>query len=93
MSIQISSRLLTEIRNQGENAYPEEGAGLMLDYQQDGIRHVLSLLGLENSREENARHNRYLITSIQEGKAVDSKSWRLRDDRSGFIKEEVQIQA
>ena len=34
----------------------------------------------------------YLITSVREGKAVGSRSWRLREDRSGFDQEEL-IQA
>ncbi len=140
MSINIPAKVLTEIHTHGETAYPQEAAGLMLGYEQNGVRFVQSLLKLENAQEDSSRHNRYLITaedmllgeleaerlgltivgifhshpdhpnlpsefdrewaipwysylitSIQEGKAVDSKSWRLRDDRSGFI-EEVQIQ-
>ena len=31
----------------------------------------------------------YLITSVYLGQAVGSKSWRLKDDRSGFIPEEL----
>lgn len=33
----------------------------------------------------------YLITSVQNGKAVSSRSWRLLDDRSGFAEESVEI--
>ncbi len=140
MSINISHRLLKEIHTQGENAYPEEGAGLLLGYEQDGFRYVQNLLMLENAMEDTARHNRYLITaadmlggekeaerlgqsiigifhshpdhpnlpsefdrewaipwysylitSIDNGKAVESKSWRLVDDRSGFSPEDIII--
>lgn len=140
MSINISRRLLNEIQSQGENAYPEEGAGLLLGYEQDGNRFVQSLLMLENAREDTARHNRYLInaadmlsgekeaerlgqsiigifhshpdhpnlpsefdrewaipwysyliTSIDNGQAVESKSWKLVDDRSGFSPEDIII--
>jgi len=31
----------------------------------------------------------YLITSVQDGSAVQSLSWRLQDDRSEFIEEEI----
>jgi len=63
MSINIPHHLLKEIHTQGENAYPEEGAGLLLGYEQNGVRFVQSLLMLENAREDTARHNRYLITA------------------------------
>ena len=140
MSINISRRLLNEIHSQGENAYPEEGAGLLLGYEREGIRFVQSLLMLENAREDTARHNRYLITAtdmlggekeaerlgqsiigifhshpdhpnlpseydrewaipwysylitrVDNGRAVESKSWRLIDDRSGFSPEDIII--
>ncbi len=140
MSIKISRRLLNEIHSQGENAYPEEGAGLLLGYEQEGNRFVQSLLTLENAREDTARHNRYLITAadmlggekeaerlgqsiigifhshpdhpnlpsefdrewaipwysylitrVDNGRAVESKSWRLIDDRSGFSPEDTII--
>jgi proteasome lid subunit RPN8/RPN11 len=29
----------------------------------------------------------YVITSVQQGHAIESRSWRLRDDRSGFAEE------
>ncbi len=31
----------------------------------------------------------YVITSVQNGKAVSSRSWRLNDDRSSFIEEKI----
>ncbi|MEW6094616.1 MAG: M67 family metallopeptidase [Chloroflexota bacterium] len=33
----------------------------------------------------------YLITSVHSGKAAESASWRLAEDRSGFIEEEISI--
>jgi proteasome lid subunit RPN8/RPN11 len=33
----------------------------------------------------------YIITNIQEGRAVSSHSWRLLEDRSAFIEEPVSI--
>lgn len=35
----------------------------------------------------------YLIVSVCRGKAVESNSWRLRDDRSAFDQEAVEISA
>jgi proteasome lid subunit RPN8/RPN11 len=34
----------------------------------------------------------YLITSIESGEAVGSRSWRLADDRARFTEEEIEIQ-
>jgi proteasome lid subunit RPN8/RPN11 len=33
----------------------------------------------------------YLITSVQAGRAVESRSWRLAEDRSQFIEESIEI--
>lgn len=138
MNIILSTQLLEEIHVYGEQAYPEEGVGLLLGYDQNGDRVVQSLLKLANARDESARHNRYLITaedmlkgeqeaekqglsiigifhshpdhpnqpsdfdrewaipwysylitSVHLGQASGSKSWRLKEDRSGFIPEEL----
>ncbi len=63
MKIHIPSLLLDQIQSHGENAYPYEGAALMLGGEEDGERTVESLLFLENAREEENQHNRYLITA------------------------------
>jgi len=63
MSILISEDNLEQIHLNGQNAYPEEGAGLMLGTENEGVRVVSSLLFLPNAREDSARHNRYLITA------------------------------
>lgn len=35
----------------------------------------------------------YIITSVSQGKAVESRSWRLSDDRSAFVEEQlVEVQ-
>jgi len=50
-----------QIHAHGEQAYPEEGAGFLLG--DDGAeRLVKKIFPLSNSREDAARHNRYLIT-------------------------------
>ena len=62
MSLKISPQLLQDIYSHGEAAYPEEGAGLLLGTIQGDEKRVTRLLSLENSREDAARHNRYLLT-------------------------------
>ena len=141
MSLEIGSEVLRKIQAQGEAAYPEEGAGLMLGaVDTDDLRRVLTILPLANAREDSARHNRYLITaqemlfgeqeamrlgfdilgvyhshpdhpnqpsefdrdwalpwysyvitSVKQGKADGSRSWRLVDDRERFVEEVVTV--
>lgn len=62
MNLQLSEEILERIHSQGELAYPEEGAGLLLgEISADG-KYVLEILTLSNVREEAARGNRYLIS-------------------------------
>ena len=62
MSLQILPGLLERIHSQGEAAYPEEGAGLMLGEVSQDQRQVMEILTLPNVREDTARHNRYLLS-------------------------------
>ncbi len=141
MILQLTQELLTQIHEHGEQAYPEEGAGFLLGaYADNAKREVTAILPLANSRENEARHNRYLITpedylkaeltadelglsligvfhshpdhpnrpsefdrewaqpffsyiitSINEGKAIESRSWRLTEDRTKFDEEKILI--
>ena len=136
--LRLSKDVLMQIHAHGESAYPEEGAGFLLG--DDGAeRAVKKILPLSNSREDAARHNRYLITpedylkaeleagrlrlnligvfhshpdhpnrpsefdrewaqpffsyiitSVDSGKAIESRSWRLLEDRSQFVEEKIQ---
>ena len=137
--LEIPHDLHAEIQKNGEQAYPEEGAGFLLGLDGE-LRRVVSLLPLSNAREPGARHNRYIltpqdylagerqaeqlnltligvfhshpdhpdqpseydrdwaqpffsyvITSIQAGQALTSRSWRLMEDRSAFVEEPVRI--
>ena len=54
----ISKELLNQIHEHGEQAYPEEGAGFLLG-NNSRVENILPLL---NAREQEARHNRFLIT-------------------------------
>ena len=136
----INEDILAQIHAHGEAAYPEEGAGFLLGSDDGKQRHVAQIFVTENAREDEARHNRYLvtpqeylqaeiaaemlglsligvfhshpdhpnrpsefdrewaqpffsyiITSVNEGKAVESRSWRLAEDRSEFEEEEINL--
>lgn len=138
MILEIPEVLLNLIHNNGQAAYPEEGAGLLLGVVDDERKQVKSILELPNAREDSARHNRYLITaqdmlageqqamdqgleilgvfhshpdhpnrpsefdrewampwfsyvitSVNDGKAVESRSWQLSEDRASFIEEQL----
>ena len=139
--LRISDEVIARIHEHGEQAYPEEGAGFLLGADaEDGKRVVTSIFPLANSREDEARHNRflitpedylkaeltadklgliligvfhshpdhpnqpseydrewaqpffsYIITSVNQGKAAESRSWRLREDRSKFEEEKINI--
>jgi proteasome lid subunit RPN8/RPN11 len=140
MSLLITQEILDKIHAHGTSAYPEEGAGLLLGRDQSDGRRVVEILPLTNAREDQARHNRYLITaedmlageneairlgldvigifhshpdhpnrpsefdrewalpwysyvitSVEEGKAIASRSWRLEQDRSGFDEEDILV--
>ena len=136
----IEEDILAQIYAHGEAAYPEEGAGFLLGYDDGKQRHVAQIFVTENAREDEARHNRYLvtpqeylqaevaaellglsligvfhshpdhpnrpsefdrewaqpffsyiITSVNEGQAVEARSWRLAEDRSEFEEEEINL--
>jgi len=141
MYLVIPNGILKAIHQHGEEAYPEEGAGLLLGKADGEAKKVAKILPLANTREDAARHNRYLlnpqdylhgemeaarlgldvlgvfhshpdhpnrpsefdrewampwfsylITSVQQGKAVESRSWLLAEDRSAFSEENIAIQ-
>jgi proteasome lid subunit RPN8/RPN11 len=134
--IQISTDLIEKITAHLEAAYPEEGAGFLLG----AAGEVRAIIALPNAREDEARHNRYLITPedylkaeiqaaetgvdligvfhshpdcpnepsefdrewaqpffsyiisrVDNGKAVSHRSWVLTEDRSKYEEEELKI--
>jgi len=138
--IEIDREILKQIHANGEAAYPEEGAGLILGVAQGERKQAQAIMELENAREVEARHNRYLITpqeilrgeqqaarlgleilgvfhshpdhpnrpseydreyaipwysylitSVNSGKAIESRSWLLSEDRSGFYEEYIEV--
>jgi len=54
----VPNHLLEQMNAHVEKAYPEEGAGFLIG--NNGT--VESILPLQNAREHEARHNRFLIT-------------------------------
>ena len=62
MKLEISTALLDQINTHLEEAYPGEGAGFLLGNANGEIRVVTAIFELANTREESARHNRYLLT-------------------------------
>ncbi|MCH7587824.1 MAG: M67 family metallopeptidase [Chloroflexi bacterium] len=59
--IQIPAEFFAQIQENGEEHYPEEGAGLLLGKVHGEIRIVEQVLPLENRFQPGARHNRYMI--------------------------------
>jgi len=132
----VPNHLIEQMNAHVEKAYPEEGAGFLIGEKGE----VKEILALSNSREQGARHNRflftpedylqaerkadklgmdligvfhshpdcpnipseydrewaqpffsYIITRVDHGKAVNSRSWRLLEDRSRYEEEEIKI--
>jgi len=54
----VSNELHEQINAHIESAYPEEGAGFLIGIEGE----VKQILSLPNAREDEARHNRFLIT-------------------------------
>jgi len=63
MVFEINQRLLDKIYSHGQDAYPEEGAGLILGVVENDRMLAREILPIHNAREDSARHNRYLITA------------------------------
>lgn len=140
MKLRITQELLSQVHAHGEVSYPEEGAGLLLGHSNGDTRVIEGILKLTNAREDEARHNRYLltahdmmrgeqeamrlgldivgvfhshpdhpdrpsefdrewampwfsylITSVDQGVAAGSRSWRLSEDRGSFTEEAIQV--
>lgn len=132
----VPNHLLEQMNAHVEKAYPEEGAGFLIGEPGE----VKAILALSNSREDGARHNRflftpqdylqaelqaddlglsligvfhshpdspnvpseydrewaqpffsYIITRVDNGKAVNSRSWKLVEDRSKYEEEEIKV--
>jgi proteasome lid subunit RPN8/RPN11 len=78
--LNISRSLVERIEAHVEAAYPGEGAGFLLGADGD----VKDVLALENAREAEARHNRFLITPEDYMKA-EMKAMELGIDLIGVF--------
>ena len=54
----VPNELIEQINAHVEKAYPDEGAGFLIGEEGE----VKEILALSNAREDEARHNRFLIT-------------------------------
>jgi len=54
----VPKQLVEQINEHVEKAYPEEGAGFLIGDEGE----VKEIVALSNAREDEARHNRFLIT-------------------------------
>jgi proteasome lid subunit RPN8/RPN11 len=63
-TLRLPAALLERIREHGRTAYPEECCGVMLGRidRAGGRTEVVRLVAQENQREDEHRHNRYLIS-------------------------------
>ena len=61
--LKINKDILEQIYTHGEASYPDEGAGFLFGYDEGDQRHVAQIFVTENAREDDARHNRYLVTA------------------------------
>jgi len=134
----LTPAALDAIQAHGQQAYPNEGAGLLLGRADGADKRVEAMLPLTNRSEAGQQHHRYLltpqdmlhgedeaarrglevigvfhshpdhpaqpsefdrewalpwyayvITSIRQGQADQSRAWRLKDDRSAFDEEKI----
>jgi proteasome lid subunit RPN8/RPN11 len=61
--ITLGPQQTDEIRHHGEAEYPHECCGLLIGrFTEDGRKEVFKVYPISNAREEEARHNRSLIT-------------------------------
>ena len=75
----------------------------MLRSEQEAARRGLDVVGVFHSHPDHPNQPSefdrewampwfsYIITSVNEGKAAGSRSWRLADDRSKFEEQEISI--
>ena len=62
MPIIVSQSDIDAIRRHGEETFPQECCGFMLGKANGASKHVTQLLPASNDREDEAKHNRFLIT-------------------------------
>jgi proteasome lid subunit RPN8/RPN11 len=71
MMISIDDKVLARIWRHGEQAYPEEGAGVLLGRAEGDDRYVVQIQPFANEFESELRNRRYMITPQDMIKAED----------------------
>jgi len=80
MRLVVPNRLIAQMNAHVEKAYPEEGAGFLIGEGSE----VKEIVPLSNSREDGARHNRFLFTP-QDFLQAELKAERLGLDLIGVF--------
>lgn len=62
MAVLMQSETERAIRAEGEKSYPHECCGFLVGRVEEGRRRIVRVEPVENAREDEAKHNRYLIT-------------------------------
>jgi proteasome lid subunit RPN8/RPN11 len=68
MSVRLTAAQLTQIRQHGEQTFPEECGGLLLGVLEDGVRVIHEVLPLDNVRQD-SRHNRVELDPLAYARA------------------------
>mgnify|MGYP000852619963 CR=1 FL=1 len=68
MSVRLTAEQLTQIRQHGEQTFPEECGGLLLGVVEGGVRVIHEVTPLANVRAD-SRHNRVEISPLDYAKA------------------------
>jgi proteasome lid subunit RPN8/RPN11 len=68
MSVRLSETQLAQIRQHGEQTFPEECGGLLLGVVEDGVRVIHEVLPLANIRQD-SRHNRVELNPLDYARA------------------------
>lgn len=75
----------------------------MMEGERQAMRLGLDIIGVFHSHPDHPNHPSdfdkewampwfsYIITSVQNGKAIESRSWRLTEDRDVFTEEKISI--
>jgi proteasome lid subunit RPN8/RPN11 len=68
MSLKLTTQQIEQIRQHGEQTYPEECGGLLLGVIENGARVIRETLPLENVRKD-SRHNRVELSPLDYARA------------------------
>ena len=95
MKILIVPSALRDIHDIAEKSYPYECCGFFYGHIENDLVHVLEATevindSVERDLEDALPELSYFITNVHQGQAIDTRSWRLTEDRV-FIEEQIEI--